>query len=203
MSDNWVVVVTVEIGPKPPTNGAKPPTNDALTAPDLAETDDSASRAGAALENVQGGVQGEVLLKDKVKVKVKDLNTTVEFGDLELNSVEERKAMVRSEAKECFEYWQQRCEHPKARLGRDRQAKIVARLNEGYTVEQIKQAIDGAAVGAFTNDSGHRFDDIELICRNGTKLESFIERAGAKPPQHPVHQFMGRFEDFYEQEGQS
>lgn len=27
-----------------------------------------------------------------------------------------------------------------------------------------------------------KFDDIELICRNGSKVEQFIARAGAKPP---------------------
>jgi hypothetical protein len=46
----------------------------------------------------------------------------------------------------------------------------------GFTVEQITAGVDGAAVGAYVNDDGKRFDDIELICRSGSKLESFIAR---------------------------
>lgn len=80
-----------------------------------------------------------------------------------------------------FDYWRERCEHLQARPTKDRLAKIRARRSEGYTDEQIREAINGAARGAFVNDTGKRFDDIELICRNGTKLESFIDRATSRP----------------------
>lgn len=80
-------------------------------------------------------------------------------------------------ARELFAYWQQRCNHPKAKPGRDRLAKVKARLAEGYTPEDIRTAIDGAAVGAHVNDDGQRFDDLELICRSGSKLELFMSRA--------------------------
>lgn len=79
-------------------------------------------------------------------------------------------------ARELFEYWQQRCEHPQAKPTRERLAKVRSRLREGYTAEQIRAAIDGAARAAFVNDAGKRFDDLELICRNGSKLEDFIAR---------------------------
>jgi hypothetical protein len=75
-----------------------------------------------------------------------------------------------------FGYWRERCGHPQAKMTRDRTAKVAARLREGYTPEQIKAAIDGAQRGAFVNDDGKRFDDLELICRTGAKLESFIGR---------------------------
>lgn len=79
-----------------------------------------------------------------------------------------------------FEYWQHQCGHPKARLTNDRRQKISGRLRDGYTAEEICKAIDGAAKAAFVDPSGVRHDDIELICRNGSKLELFIERAKAK-----------------------
>lgn len=81
-----------------------------------------------------------------------------------------------------FEYWRERCGHPQAKPTRERLSKIRGRRNEGYSDEQIREAIDGAARAAFVNDAGKRFDDVELICRNGSKLESFIERASAKAP---------------------
>ena len=79
-----------------------------------------------------------------------------------------------------FDYWRTECGHSQAKPTRERLSKIRARLAEGYTAEQVRAAIDGAARAAFTNDAGKRFDDIELICRNGSKLESFIDRT-AKP----------------------
>ena len=81
---------------------------------------------------------------------------------------------------ELFAYWQQQCGHDHAKFTRDRRAKIRGRLREGYTAEQIRLGIDGAARAAFTNDAGKTFDDLELICRNGSKLEDFIARAA--PP---------------------
>lgn len=81
------------------------------------------------------------------------------------------------DARALFEYWQSRCSHPGAKPTRDRLVKVRARLAEGYTAEQVRLAIDGAARGAFVNEQGRRFDDLELICRSGSKLESFIDRA--------------------------
>lgn len=79
---------------------------------------------------------------------------------------------------ELFSHWVGTCGHPHAKFTRDRRQKVRARLREGYTPEQIRHAIDGAARNAFVNDAGKRFDDLELICRNGSKLEDFIGRAG-------------------------
>lgn len=82
-----------------------------------------------------------------------------------------------NEVEDLFAYWQQQCGHPEAKLSQDRRGKIRARLAEGRTVEEVRKGIDGAANAAHVNDAGQRFDDIELICRSGSKLESFIGRA--------------------------
>lgn len=80
-----------------------------------------------------------------------------------------------------FAYWQQECHHPQAKLTADRRRKCEARLREGYTEQQGREAINGAARAAFVNNEGKRFDDFELIFRSGSKLESFIERARLAP----------------------
>ena len=89
-----------------------------------------------------------------------------------------------------IDYWKARCQHPAAKATRDRRQKVAARLREGYTPDDIRTGIDGAAIGAYVNDAGKRFDDIELICRSGSKLESFMERAKAAPVRngtvHPI-----------------
>lgn len=82
-----------------------------------------------------------------------------------------------------FAHWQQRCNHPKARLTPERAGKILARLKQGYTQNDLFAAIDGCASSAFhsgTNETGAVYDDIELICRNGSNVERFASMAGAR-----------------------
>jgi uncharacterized phage protein (TIGR02220 family) len=51
----------------------------------------------------------------------------------------------REQVMDCFNHWVERTGKTKSKLSADRFDAIKARLNEGYTVEQIKLAIDGAA----------------------------------------------------------
>lgn len=90
--------------------------------------------------------------------------------------------------KRIFARWQRTLDHPHARLTPDRVRAVKARLREGYTEAQINAAIDGCAASPFhvgENEQGTRYDDLTLICRSGSKLESFAARApdGAPPPQ--------------------
>lgn len=78
-----------------------------------------------------------------------------------------------------FNHWQSTLNHPTAKLTTERKKKVEARLKEGYSADQIIQAIDGCAASPFhrgQNETGQVFDDLELICRNGSKLEGFISR---------------------------
>jgi hypothetical protein len=75
-----------------------------------------------------------------------------------------------------FSYWQNAFNHKRATLTLERRNAINGRLKK-YTVEQIKLAIDGCGKSPNhmgQNDRGTIYDDIELICRNDTKLEKFI-----------------------------
>lgn len=97
---------------------------------------------------------------------------------------ETRKAQTRR----IFAYWQQRCDHPRAKLTADRMSKVLARLRDGYTQADIFTAIDGAAEHAFVNsDTGQRYDDLSLICRDGAKLEGFIQRGQAANGGQSAH----------------
>ncbi len=87
----------------------------------------------------------------------------------------EEQIDARDVERELFDYWRERCNHPNSRFTADRRTKLQARLRDGYTPEQIREAIDGAAANPFIKD-GRRFDDLELICRSGSKLEGFIGR---------------------------
>lgn len=93
-------------------------------------------------------------------------------------------AELRSAVIEIFVYWQERCKHQQAQLTADRRSKIETRLRErsnlagiSRAIADVRLAINGAATAPFINANGKRFDDIELICRTGSKLEDFMSRA--------------------------
>lgn len=98
---------------------------------------------------------------------------------------------------ELFNYWVQKSGKTKAKLTPKRKKKIQDRLKE-YPPEYIKQAIDGCMSSPYhmgDNDTGTLYNDIELICRSGEKLESFAERMEqkAKPKQRQsVYDFMDK-----------
>jgi hypothetical protein len=75
-----------------------------------------------------------------------------------------------------FTYWQENTANQRSSLTALRRSKIKARLQR-YTVPQILSAIDGCNRSPHHqghNDSGTIYNDIELICRDDTKLEKFI-----------------------------
>jgi hypothetical protein len=83
-----------------------------------------------------------------------------------------------SSVKAVFEYWREKTRHVDAKLTREREVKIRERLEEGYTTDQLRAAVDGCGASSFhqgDNERGHRYDDITLICRSGSKVEQFIE----------------------------
>lgn len=96
---------------------------------------------------------------------------------LKRNSLKETIYMSdKSDVLEVFNYWKQTFNHPKALLSSDRQRKIKARLREGYTISQLKQAIDGCRASPYhmgDNNSGRTYDTIGLIFRNAEKVEFF------------------------------
>lgn len=88
-----------------------------------------------------------------------------------------------------FEHWCEVMAHPDAKLTDERRAKIRARLDEGYTAFQILEAVDGCRASPFNmGDNEHKrvYDDLTLICRNGSKVEQFRARvSGAPKAQEP------------------
>jgi len=63
--------------------------------------------------------------------------------------------------------------------------KIKARLAEGCSVEDLKLAIDGCHRSPFhmgENDNGRKYNTLELIVRDGSKVQSFIELAQQEGP---------------------
>ena len=76
-----------------------------------------------------------------------------------------------------FDFWKDCTGHAKSRLDGDRFDAIKARIEDGYTDEQCRLAIIGAAVDPFVDPKKKRHDGVGLVFRNGEKLEDFANRA--------------------------
>ena len=79
-----------------------------------------------------------------------------------------------------FDYWREVMEHPNAVLDNKRSRAIAGRLKHGYSVEQLKRAVDGCRASPWhqgQNDRHQVYDDIELICRDAKRVEAFLTKA--------------------------
>jgi uncharacterized protein YdaU (DUF1376 family) len=77
-----------------------------------------------------------------------------------------------------FSHWCRVLDHGTAKLSPKRSRLIRARLKEGYTVEQLSAAIDGCRASPFhmgQNETGTRYDDLALICRDAEHVEQFVQ----------------------------
>lgn len=81
-------------------------------------------------------------------------------------------------AREIFDYWRKVMKKPKARFGADQRTKIQARIDEGWSAEDLRLAIDGCKSSDWHmggNPGGKRYDSIDLIFRNSGKVQQFID----------------------------
>lgn len=97
---------------------------------------------------------------------------------------EKPKENFKNEIQEVFEFWKVTFnKRSNTVLDKNRKTKIQARLKEGYAVQDIKQAILGCSKSEYHIQGG--YTDIELICREASKLDRFIEMSN--PTQVAVH----------------
>ncbi len=104
------------------------------------------------------------------------------------------------QAVDVLEYWRKTC-YPKAvELGGERLRKVLERLKAGYTVEQLKRAVDGYAAFPYVVDGrrmpqgtpARRYIDAELVFRNAQKVDAGLaladeaERRGRPLPSLPA-----------------
>ncbi len=79
-----------------------------------------------------------------------------------------------------FNHWKAIHNHPKSHIDPKRKRLIEARLKEGFTVDDLKQAIDGCKASPFhqgQNDRATIYDGLDLICREASKVEQFMAYA--------------------------
>jgi hypothetical protein len=101
---------------------------------------------------------------------------------------EEKKNTSSPEILRVFSYWQTRLGHQSAKLTPERIRFIKGRLKDGYSLEELESAIDGCKNSPYhmgQNDHGKVYDGIDLIFRNGSKVEQFIGYNKTIPKARP------------------
>lgn len=93
-----------------------------------------------------------------------------------------------------FAHWQQAMASPRSLLDDKRRKLIRNALKTGYSVGQLKQAIDGCAKSAWhmgQNDRMTKYNGLDLILRNAEQIDKFVLLAeqSAAPKAAPVSEF--------------
>ena len=86
--------------------------------------------------------------------------------------------------REVFDHWTAVHSKPRAKLDEKRKKLIRSALRTGYTVDDLRAAIDGCKASKFhqgDNDRGMVYDDLGLILRDAAKIDQFIGLANQKP----------------------
>lgn len=99
----------------------------------------------------------------------------------ETSNLKAIKIETNSSLMDVFKHWQARLNHPKAKLDKKRERIIKAALRN-FSVAELKQAIDGCGKTDFNmgkNDTGQKYDAIDLIFRDAEHIERFISNASA------------------------
>jgi hypothetical protein len=95
---------------------------------------------------------------------------------------------LNEDAREVFDYWKATVA-PKARVFKSkRRDNVLARLREGATVDELKEAVDGMAARPYVNGNGRspvgkpdqRYDDLEVVCRDEQHVTRFRRIAEAE-----------------------
>jgi len=107
----------------------------------------------------------------------------------ELSSSKDLSPKADDPAMEIFEFWKITMSKSNQTIfTKERKKRVADRLKEGYTVEQIKSAIQGCSVtphnnGTDPDGNGQRYDDLELICRTGGNVERFASKLTSAQPE--------------------
>lgn len=95
-----------------------------------------------------------------------------------LERIDAQCTVKAEDVREVFAWWLRETgrDPRKARLTPERDRKVRGRLREGYSVMDIKVAISNLARSAFhsgENENGRQYNDLTLVCRSGSQLESY------------------------------
>lgn len=124
------------------------------------------------------------------KSRVAPRGATVARGgrkaEAEAEVKETASAVVSKQVADVVDYYQQL--HPRSKPGKKEKRLLRMRLDEGYSVSDLKNAIDGNHISPHhcgQNDTGTKYHKLSLIMRDSDQVATFIETFRNPPnPQH-------------------
>lgn len=115
-----------------------------------------------------------------------DETSPIKQGPNKEKPKENLKENLKENINTIFEFWKSIfSKTEKVVLSDKRKTKILARLKQGYTVDEIKQAIVNCSQSDYHIKNA--YTDIELICREPEKLDRFINMNNTKHIQYNLN----------------
>ncbi|KVT60627.1 hypothetical protein WK55_09790 [Burkholderia ubonensis] len=134
------------------------------------------SENGMANQNFKSSKKEHKTLKPKVKDKDMSISETV-------SGTVSTSASI-AEVREVFAYWQQVMSSPRSKLDDKRTALIRRAFSDGYTLDELRDAIRGCSRSPWhmgQNDRGQTYNGLDLILRSAEKIDMF-RQIDAHPP---------------------
>ncbi|MFT4804551.1 MAG: hypothetical protein ACI9YE_001755 [Psychroserpens sp.] len=157
--------------------------NEVATNPTSVESRSTSDNEVPTNPTVSVSVSDSVNVSDSVSVSVSEKKNTCQPGGMTL--------VKNDDVNVIFNYWLKAMgkNANTSKLTTKRRKVINDRLKEKYSVTMILSAIDGCLCDPFSmgvNERKKPYNDIELICRTGEKLESFYN---TQKPYNPKEFF--------------
>lgn len=148
---------------------------------------DRERKAADRLQGTSGGVPKDIQRTALGKSGQTQTQTQTQKEERQLPLSAEQPA---DRAVVVFEFWR-RVMGKNARTAFDskRRKAVEARLADGYTVDDLRRAIEGCSQTPHNmgqNDRSERYDDLELICRDAAHVDRFRATAAARGPSAPA-----------------
>jgi hypothetical protein len=140
---------------------------------DCQRKDAELAQVHAALERALKGL--DVAQRDIENLEVERRVQRAQMAKLKADAETDADSAPENDAAQAvFTYWRARC-HPAAKSFKGKRRKAVTdRLKDGWGINDLFRAIDGAVEGARVDEHGHRWDELELICRDEGNLRRFM-----------------------------
>ena len=122
-----------------------------------------------------------------------DKNDNIVSTNVDMSSSGNKKLNHSNEINAVFDYYKSTLNHPRAKLDEKRKRCVRMRLQNGYSVDDIKIAIDGCLASPYHQGENKRnqvYDSLELICRDAEHIDRFIKLA--KDPNAKLISAKGR-----------
>lgn len=126
--------------------------------------------------------------KANVTLTVTDTVTDTETEDRKPKpEISAAQSARREQVAAVFDHWRFTMSHMKSVLDDKRRKLIEARMKDGYSTDDLRNAITGCSLSPYhmgQNEQGTRYDGLDLILRDGSKVDKFI--AIQRNPPRPV-----------------